>query len=66
MKKETIEIDLVPYSTDDRNKVKSGETCGFYYNERLQENFSKGVLEYKDITDKNTCFNAKQFDALKN
>ena len=50
-------------TTKDKEIISSGKTCTSYLFGGYQEGSSEG---YKNIPDKNTCFNAQQFDDLKN
>ena len=60
---DTIEWDIKTLSNDIITKIRSNKTCGFNLIGRSLLEVEKG---YSDITDKNVCFNAVQFEAFKN
>lgn len=62
-KGETIETKDLILSDEDKIVLKSKNTCAYYNYGRVDSNPSS---TYPDITDKNICFNAKQFNDLKN
>ena len=60
-KGETIEIKKIEPSAEDIEILNSKQTCIYYFYARF---YGKALTEYPDITDKDTCFNAKQFSDL--
>ena len=61
---EIVETEKATLSSEDKEILLSGKTCSYYYYGRYYYDLEK--KSYPNITDKNTCFNAKQFDDLKN
>ena len=63
-KTETVVTKIEQFSSDDNTKLNSAQTCSYYFYGRFIKD--AGTKEYENITDKNLCYNAKQFDDLKN
>ena len=61
-KGETVVIKKISPSTEELKIYNSKETCSYYFFGRV---YAKALTEYPDITDKDICFNAKQFSNLK-
>ena len=70
-KGEEIKITLKELTQSDINLINSNSTCSYYYYGKVFDYFndlSQNYSNYKgypNITDKNLCFNAKQFSDLK-
>lgn len=60
-KGETIQIKKLLPTSDDLKILNSKQTCSYYLYGRF---YGKELTEYPDISDKSTCFNAKQFSDL--
>lgn len=63
---ETIELIPATWTENDKKIFNEHNTCAYLYYGRYIDNKSKYSTGYPDITDKNTCFNADQFEDLKN
>ena len=63
-KTETVVTKIEQFSNDDNTKLSSAQTCSYYFYGRFIKDAA--TKEYENITDKNLCYNAKQFDDLKN
>ena len=61
---EIVETEEATLSSKDKEILLSEKTCTYYYFGRYYYDLEK--KGYPNITDKNTCFNANQFDDLKN
>ena len=61
---EVVETEKDTLSSKDKDIIKSEKTCSYYFLGRYYYDLEK--KRYPDITDKNICFNANQFDDLKN
>ena len=60
---ETIKIYPGTLSSLDKDILKSGQTCNYYFYGRHYANPSR---TYNNIEDKNICFNARKFNEFKN
>ena len=61
---EVVEFEKASFTNKDKDILFSEKTCTYYFYGKYYWDPKK--IKYEDITDKNICFNAQQFDDFKN